>query len=613
MPETLESIIKQHEDFVLTDDLKINFQHWCESNYAQTYIDNFLNKIKTIKADIDALGNIFKNGRKGLPYNITFQLPKSITNFRFKNLADLGLQYKNSPENNNVYIISGEPTCDGEYEIIFEAKYDGWINGAPMIRKHYTFLINPNPRDLWKNIPVPDNIQYKKPDSDSAYIAVQFDNDEKIRGKDLVAASVRGRSHAHEGKPRDDDFLLHYCTKNGWYIMAVADGAGSAAYSRAGSKIACEAAVDSCRQKFEAQENSVDEKINILIRQMLGAKDEKLPKQSENNKDLNTNNFLAAQPNTDRDKIPSQEKLTPSPTNHNSTVQPPTPNICDPEIAAPKPGSPKLNIPALQPDLSSMESKPAIKNCLTYRKEQEKYAENAPQKTHPQEVTPTNTHADKSGFRSKKKVNDTPSKSPSMTIDKFGQLLNSDNVQIFYDLLAGALQAAHKKIEAEATKMERPINLYATTLLLVVAKKMPKVGWILASAAIGDGAIGIIGSNPMESKLFSTPDEGEFSGQTRFLTMKDIFSDYKSLRKRIKVEMRKDFQAAIAMTDGVSDAKFETDANLNNPQKWNELWNDLKTNLDLTDDNSQCEEQLLKWLEFWSPGNHDDRTIAILY
>ena len=44
------------------------------------------------------------------------------------------------------------------------------------------------------------------------------------------------------------------------------------------------------------------------------------------------------------------------------------------------------------------------------------------------------------------------------------------------------------------------------------------------------------------------------------------------------------------------------------------MWNDLRENgVELTDDNEASKEQLLNWLDFWSPGNHDDRTIAILY
>ena len=82
-----------------------------------------------------------------------------------------------------------------------------------------------------------------------------------------------------------------------------------------------------------------------------------------------------------------------------------------------------------------------------------------------------------------------------------------------------------------------------------------------------------------------------------------------------------DFTALFLMTDGVSDPMFETDKNMNDPQKWEEFYQRLKKGfpedeiggVDLVDDNEESKNQLLKWLDFWSPGNHDDRTIAILY
>jgi hypothetical protein len=73
------------------------------------------------------------------------------------------------------------------------------------------------------------------------------------------------------------------------------------------------------------------------------------------------------------------------------------------------------------------------------------------------------------------------------------------------------------------------------------------------------------------------------------------------------------------MTDGITDPKFETDANLNRVEKWDALWADLngdnadEARVDFTDSSEQMADQLLKWLDFWSPGNHDDRTIAILF
>ena len=122
-------------------------------------------------------------------------------------------------------------------------------------------------------------------------------------------------------------------------------------------------------------------------------------------------------------------------------------------------------------------------------------------------------------------------------------------------------------------------------------------------------------------KLLGTPDEGEFSGQTRFLTMPEIFADTASLYKRLRFEIVDDFTALMMMTDGVSDPMFGTDANLNDINKWNEFWDSLQTGfaedeipgVELTDNNEASKDQLLRWLDFWSPGEHDDRTIAILY
>lgn len=82
---------------------------------------------------------------------------------------------------------------------------------------------------------------------------------------------------------------------------------------------------------------------------------------------------------------------------------------------------------------------------------------------------------------------------------------------------------------------------------------------------------------------------------------------------RLKYSIEEDFSALLLMTDGISDPFFETDANLNKVEKWNELWVNINSEVDLTDDNTESQYQLLKWLDFWSPGNHDDRTIAILY
>jgi serine/threonine protein phosphatase PrpC len=100
------------------------------------------------------------------------------------------------------------------------------------------YFIAPNPRDLWKDIDVPNDIIYCVNNVASDGIAID--------GGDLiaVAASRRGRSHANVGKPRDDSFNIISDATTGWTAVAVADGAGSSMYSRKGSELACMTSVE---------------------------------------------------------------------------------------------------------------------------------------------------------------------------------------------------------------------------------------------------------------------------------------------------------------------------------------------------------------------------------
>lgn len=56
-----------------------------------------------------------------------------------------------------------------------------------------------------------------------------------------IGASVRGYSHAHDGRWREDAFAIDEA--DGWLLVAVCDGAGSAELSRVGAATAASAAV----------------------------------------------------------------------------------------------------------------------------------------------------------------------------------------------------------------------------------------------------------------------------------------------------------------------------------------------------------------------------------
>ena len=117
----------------------------------------------------------------------------------------------------------------------------------------------------------------------------------------------------------------------------------------------------------------------------------------------------------------------------------------------------------------------------------------------------------------------------------------------------------------------------------------------------------------------NTPDSGEFAGQTRFLTMKSIFANSQEIMARIRILCVPDYTAIMLMTDGVSDAKFETESLLEDKARWDDFWRDLTETgsddsppLKLDSSAKELSEQLLAWLNFWVVGNHDDRTIVVM-
>ena len=167
---------------------------------------------------------------------------------------------------------------------------------------------------------------------------------------------------------------------------------------------------------------------------------------------------------------------------------------------------------------------------------------------------------------------------------------------------------ALKDIYKKAQEINQPVKEFSTTLLLTAHKKLEE-GHLIISFWIGDGVISIYDKN-RTVKILGEPDGGEFAGQTRFLSH-DIFQNQEELSQRISINFIENFTAIILATDGISDPFFQTDEDLNKIEKWDELWKELSTIVE-QEDISMAEKNLLEWLDFWSIGNHDDRTVALL-
>lgn len=339
--------------------------------------------------------------------------------------------------------VSGTPTQAFEGPLSL-----GYVvsSSSGILPLQISLLINPNPASLWKELDPPADAPYQKE---------LLDHSEALHGPfRIVAASRRGRSHANKGEFRDDDYAIGYAADTGWLVIVVADGAGSATYSRRGSQIACAVAKD----------------------RLVGVLDSAQHNQAE--------------------ALYTQHR-----------------------------------------DWQHPEVKKALRQSL-------------------------------------------------------------------YE----AALLAHHKLRAEVAKPAEPLPApptlrnYDTTLILLVMKKTGE-GCVVATFAIGDGGAGIL-PHPGEGIPITHADSGEHAGQTIFLTFDStIANDEANLEKRFHLVQTAEFTGALAMTDGITDPKFPSDAAFADPAQWASLWAELQPVL-------TSSPALLEWMNFFSPGNHDDRTLV---
>ncbi|WP_054510396.1 PP2C family serine/threonine-protein phosphatase [Chryseobacterium sp. ERMR1:04] len=181
-------------------------------------------------------------------------------------------------------------------------------------------------------------------------------------------------------------------------------------------------------------------------------------------------------------------------------------------------------------------------------------------------------------------------------------------------LYKGVLNVYHLLNETAKEHSFSIKDLHAT-LIFTLVKKFD-FGYIILGFGVGDCPINVINPEFSEVKLLNQMDVGEFGGGTRFITMKEIFND--QISSRFGINCVKDFSKLILMTDGIYDPKFVTENKLENLESWKSFFHDLDGNnedgmkVDFENDET-IDQQLLEWTDFWSKGNHDDRTLAIIY
>ncbi len=202
--------------------------------------------------------------------------------------------------------------------------------------------------------------------------------------------------------------------------------------------------------------------------------------------------------------------------------------------------------------------------------------------------------------------------STSETNCKINSLDKRNQEMALERLLFSIAHQAAVNIRDAANEHNDPVKKYSATFLGYITKKFENE-WLFVSVGIGDGAIALLDTEN-HVHLLNEPDGGEYVGQTRFLTTPEVWKDDRKRTFSLRVP---DFQCVFSMTDGVSDPMFETDNNLKDSQKWVDFWNNLKNSkenpIHFDRHEEQTQAELLAWLDFWSKGNHDDRTLSVLY
>jgi serine/threonine protein phosphatase PrpC len=186
-----------------------------------------------------------------------------------------------------------------------------------------------------------------------------------------------------------------------------------------------------------------------------------------------------------------------------------------------------------------------------------------------------------------------------------------------YDNLGKAVFAVHKKLEEFAKKEGITLKDLSSTLIFTLLKKY-EVGYALLSFGVGDCPMAVLSKDLSSVTLLNWIDVGEFGGGTRFITMPEIFQSDK-FATRFGFKLVEDFSYLVLMSDGIYDPKFVVESNLPEIRNWRAFLKDIEGNnedgikVELSTGNKDITSQFSAWMDFWSIGNHDDRTLAIVF
>ena len=150
-----------------------DFIRWMTTEAWNNYQKDRMDKKIIVKNRIDSHPIVIPNATKGKHYSSpVITLPtEDAFDFSIEGPDELGLIVLH--DSDGVFKIAGTPQVTGDFHFTLRYKYHGWLEGEPLLERKIPFAVNPNPRDLWKDIPTPTDIQFFKEDCEAEQIIIK--------------------------------------------------------------------------------------------------------------------------------------------------------------------------------------------------------------------------------------------------------------------------------------------------------------------------------------------------------------------------------------------------------------------------------------------------------
>lgn len=206
------------------------------------------------------------------------------------------------------------------------------------------------------------------------------------------------------------------------------------------------------------------------------------------------------------------------------------------------------------------------------------------------------------------------------TCTKMSIIMQNSFLKARQSVMEAFLERKLKKEYIDLLGRELNFKDFSSTLLLTIAIPIminETIEYFIIALQVGDGMIAVFNIDNANNglKLLGDIDEGNYAGETDFLTSNNVL-EKEYLMRKTKISRSK-ITSLMLMTDGVSDDYFPNETEflkLHFDLQTNGILKTKNTSLPLAKEDIIKKDEILKiWLDSYvKRGSFDDRTLSIL-